>query len=330
MTIAIIEKWKALQENIEFFKKGNSICGKADIEQAEKELGFKFPIGYNEFCTVFGSGSLGTGNSTEFFRIYCPTCPPSIFDIRQSGHNLIGVKLDFDVSGLAETDESYPIITRLLEFGYPFADSDVADKFFWDLTSYRDEDQSYDIYWIPDEGVDEVTLIGRDFFEFIDKFCLGEGLKIMFPDEDFPPTYKTSERKFSGYEKIESAYPREDFAEFILKTFWEDHFANDKYLTKGTEVEISCSYDVSNKSKADQLQNLWMQERDIEISIIEPSIRHYIPRMVEIKVRKIRSQLNKESVEKYLEKMIEIGKKCDCNITGFGFGIKPETLINSR
>jgi hypothetical protein len=39
------------------------------------------------------------------FRIYCPCRPHNQFDIREIGHNLIGLKLDLEASGLSEADE---------------------------------------------------------------------------------------------------------------------------------------------------------------------------------------------------------------------------------
>jgi hypothetical protein len=93
--------------------------GLMDNEMINKqELGFKFPAGYKEYCRIFGSGSLGQGDAPEFFRVYCPCPSPSSIDIRQTGHNLIGLKLDMDASEPLEDAEKAKALHRLLEDGY--------------------------------------------------------------------------------------------------------------------------------------------------------------------------------------------------------------------
>ena len=83
MSDEIRKKWETLLASLTVPRRSEVICPEMELERAESELGFKFPTGYKEFCSVFGSGSLGQGDSRGLFRIYCPCCPPSAFDIRR-------------------------------------------------------------------------------------------------------------------------------------------------------------------------------------------------------------------------------------------------------
>jgi len=53
----------------------------------------------------------------------------------------------------------------------------AIDIFAFDLDTFRDDDQSYDIYGIF-EGFDvsPYCLVGRDFFRFVNDFALGDEL----------------------------------------------------------------------------------------------------------------------------------------------------------
>src|SRR5688572_26255490 len=126
----VLEKWKTLLASLTVVRTSEQICSETQILQIEKELGFKFPSGYPEYCRVFGSGSLSQESSPpDFFRIYCPCCPQTSFDIRRTGYNLIGLKLDLDVRAPLSDKKIEKTAYRLLESGYAFGDSDCADGF---------------------------------------------------------------------------------------------------------------------------------------------------------------------------------------------------------
>jgi hypothetical protein len=319
----MIERWETMLASLNAAKKSSVICSEAEIKRVEKELGFEFPIGYKEYCRVFGSGSLGQGDAPDFFRVYCPCCPPSSVDIRQTGHNLIGLKLDVKASEPIEDPDKAELLYRLLENGYAFADSDSADKFMWDLTTYSEEDQSYDIYWIPDEEAEAITFVGRDFFEFIDKFCLGAKWKMMFPEEYFTDSPVTQGRFFKAFEQHDENRSPDSFTESILENFWEDLVSN-KLLTGKAELKLNCGYGAPSKKQAECLQRVWSQEEGTVIEVIAPSERPNIPRLLEITVTVAEGQLNREFVESLLRKMIRIGKECNCSLTSYGSSIRPE------
>ncbi len=67
-------------------------------------------------------------------------------------------------------------LSTLLKTAMPFADSDSGDVFVWDLASYLESDDSYDIYAIFElyECSPRVCRIGRSFSDFVQEFLLGE------------------------------------------------------------------------------------------------------------------------------------------------------------
>jgi hypothetical protein len=319
----MIKRWEALLATLTVAKKSDLICSEADIDEVEKELGFKFPSGYKEYSRVFGSGSLGQSDAPTFFRVYCPCKPQSSVDIRQTGHNLIGLKLDLDVSEPIEDTDKAKALYRLLESGYAFADSDRADRFIWDLTTYREEDQSYDIYWVPDENVEDISLIGRDFYEFIEKFCLGANRRIMFPDENVFDMPDTQERFFTAFEQYNENGSDDFFAESMIESLWEQ-LAGNELIAGIAEVKLECSYDAPGKKEAECLQVAWSREEGVEIEITLPSNRPNIPRLVQITVTRAGSEITREFEDGLIRKMIQVGQDCNCLPTSFGSSIHPE------
>lgn len=313
-----IAKWKTLRSELNVAQESELICSAADIEQAEQDLGFRFPAGYAEFCLVFGSGGLGQTEGDDFFRIYCPARLPSRFDICSTGYNLVGLKLDLQD---AEPDENtqMQLAFRLLEDGYAFADTCNADSFFWDLASFDEADESYDIYWKPDEGAAEMRIIGRDFYGFVADFCLRDGWRIMFPDEDQPPASQPRQRFFTAFESSrqeESEQSDNAYIELLRQSAWQNLSRDPLFAELSTIVSLNCSYDAANRAQSECLQARWSGDRRARIEILEPSKRANIPRMVTVTVAD--KPTTRERVEELLEKMIEIGKACNCKLTGFG------------
>lgn len=323
MNNKIIKKWETFLDSLTVVQTSAILCTEEEVEQAEKELGFKFPVGYKEFCLLFGSGSLGQGDMRDFFRVYCPCCPRSSLDIRETEHNLIGLKLDIEGNEPIEDKANAIILYRLLENGYAFADTDSADSFFWDLTTYRDEDQSYDIYWIPDEEPEKIKLVGRNFFDFIDKFCLGTGLELMFPKEFGFQQLEKQGRFFTAFENYDHSEDYGDsndsFIAHLFETAWED-FSSNQLFSQNAEVKLNCGYDAATKEPAECLQKAWSKESGAEIEVIAPSNRPNIPRMVEVTIT---GRVTREFFEETLRKMIRIGNECNCTLTSFGSEIFP-------
>jgi len=57
----------------------------------------------------------------------------------------------------------------------------LTQKYLWDLGSYDESDQSCDIYLVPTDDLDRTTKLGRDFFEFVNDFCLGSRARKVLP-----------------------------------------------------------------------------------------------------------------------------------------------------
>lgn len=316
----ILKKWETLLSSLSVTKRSELTCPEAQFAQAEAELGFRFPAGYTEYCRVFGSGSMGQGDAPELFRIYCPCCPTSSFDIRRTGHDLIRLKLDLDASMPMDDRQKEKTLLRLLESGYAFGDTDRADSFMWDLTTYSEADRSYDIYWIPDESIEESALVGRDFFEFVSEFCLGGGWKIMFPDEDGSDTPETTERFFNAFEeRVGDDGDTDSFKELMLEMFREDVTLGAS-STGSERVQLTCSYDAPGKEQAECLLRAWGQSEGVEVNILSASDRPNIPRMVEVTLTVGKGQLTREYAEALLSKMFKVGEECGCPLTSVGSG----------
>lgn len=314
-----IEKWTDLKRTLTVTQESFLLCSAEDIDETEKDLGFKFPGGYKEYSSIFGSGSLGIGEMPDEFRIYCPCCPQNQFDIRETGYNLIGLKLDLEATGLSEADERAKIAYHLLENGYAFADTPGADVFFWDLSSYRDDDQSYDIYWKADENSDAIKLVGRDFFEFVVNFCLGNGLETIYSEADDGAFVlpESEEKFFSGFVPYEE---NNNSQEWFINHLFEDTWNSIKSseLFEETAVVIfEVSYNAADEERTECLKRVWIRENAaVKIKTIQPSQRAKTPRLIEVKITE--KKVTKKITEEVLERAITIGKECKCSIGGFG------------
>src|SRR5262249_45288806 len=216
----MVEKWESLFATLTVVCRSPLLCSDAEIERAERDLGFRFPTGYKEFCQVFGSGSFG-----DFIRIYCPCPTPTSYD---RGFQFVGLSLNLEMavdSGELTPDEDKGILlNRLLMHGYPFGDTINADSFFWDLTSYSEADHSFDIYWVPDGEAMSVTKVGRNFFEFVSEFCLGPKLNELLPGAYAAIASRNQNRVFTAFDLGSADGKSEDQFELFLKMnegIWE-------------------------------------------------------------------------------------------------------------
>ena len=78
------------------------------------------------------------------------------------------------VAGIDETQLKR--VQKLLETALPFGDTCDKDVFASDLSSFREADQSYDIYGIIEwfDVSPYCCLVGRDFYSFVTEFALGD------------------------------------------------------------------------------------------------------------------------------------------------------------
>lgn len=153
----------------------NDVMSIEECNFFEREMGINLPDPYKEFCQVFGSGCFGR----EFIAIQCP----SDFWLNSSNPS----KLDcirHSIEHSSQTAANNKELIKLINSAFVFGGYDYFTV-FWDVRTYKHEDNSCDIYWALDECFQgEIFRVGRDFSEFIQEFCLGNALL-----ESLPPSF---------------------------------------------------------------------------------------------------------------------------------------------
>lgn len=174
------DKWLQLINPLQIIGKSEVEFSETDFDIAEKELKLKFPSGYKDFCRVFGAGMLN-----NHVRLYCPYNSQSRFDIRnhlwqmEALQDELSSEKDRFRKGIPcdVNDDLIKLLDRISINGITFADTGNANIFIWDLYSYSETDQSYDIFMTTLDGLRNTELVGRDFYHFIKDYCL---------DKEFP------------------------------------------------------------------------------------------------------------------------------------------------
>ena len=161
----MIEKWQALLNQLEIVEKSVliEIVSEERLKALESKLNATLPIEYKQFCQVFGIGLLG-----YYMRI-------RFFDIWESDISINCIKLDLGYDNLTINGDilDRESINNLLDSAFVFGDNCCSEVVFWDLRTYSELDQSYDIYLANEDCFEGVYKVGRDFYEFIRGFCLG-------------------------------------------------------------------------------------------------------------------------------------------------------------
>ncbi|HZS43835.1 MAG TPA: SMI1/KNR4 family protein [Blastocatellia bacterium] len=315
----ITQKWITLLSSLSVEGPANLKYTDHAFETLESVLGFRLPKGYKEYCAVVGCG--GFGKHGGFFRIKCPALPIPDADVLNSDHCLMGLHLDLEMATddgkLNDDPEKAKLLKQILEKGYPFGDTQNADSFFWDTASYNSDDQSYDIYWILDEEPSLVTLVGRDFFRFIDEFCLGSSPSNRLP-EDYGDTALTEQaRIFTRY----SVSTNDSDSLAGKYGFLADDLFNPWLYSgrkAGDPITITCSYDAPNRKWAEQLKSDWEQHADVKVKIISPGDRPEIGCLVEVAM--LNRTLTPSESKEILSFMISVGDRNKCQLAGLGSG----------
>jgi hypothetical protein len=229
-------------------------------------------------------------------------------------------------SGELEADQDKAnLLKRLIERGYPFGTTVNGDSFFWDLTSYSEADQSYDIYWIPDEEITCVTHVGRDFFEFISEVCLGPRLSELLPESYASIASELRSRSFTAFE---AGGPEGDDADARFDQFLIMNASDwDRWvsfgLTEKTGVKLNGSYHAPSKDQAALLKQAWEKEFECEVRIISGGQSRQISCLVEVEIAK--RTITRDFFNQVLEKMVAIGKEYGCLPTSFGAEFNPKS-----
>ena len=146
---------------------------KMELVAFEEQANVKLPIDYHVYCQVFGGGDFNEIIGIE-----------RVAKDSQEMVDKLDEQKDFKDSILLGNEDN-EILLRLVRASYIFGLRTLGTGVFFafDTSSYRDDDQSCDIYLIKDD-IGRVHSLGRNFHEFIANYCIGEKLL-----EDFPNIY---------------------------------------------------------------------------------------------------------------------------------------------
>ena len=175
----MLKQWQTLFAELEIVEQNPEVFSEEEISRFEGENKVFLPTGYKEFCQIFGTGSFG-----DSIRIFCPN--QSLVEYSELSLESISENIELFPSGRLDRDGS---LQSLLKNSFVFGDDFGADIAAWDLRTYSNLDESYDIYWIDIDASDEdLYRVGRDFFQFVTNFCLGKGAYDFLPEEKRPLT----------------------------------------------------------------------------------------------------------------------------------------------
>jgi hypothetical protein len=175
MNESILTKWRLLLSNLDVvspnYYPGRTVSlstlSSAELSRIEDENDLIFPDEYKAYCQVFGDGIF---DSTEF-QISPPH--PLNFD-----RYLISKKIELEAC-----QDSYPWSDNCLDllgnaYALGYGAGDV--QFMFDLRTYNNVDRSADIYGVACYG-GYIHSFGRDFFAFINDYCIGQKAELDCP-----------------------------------------------------------------------------------------------------------------------------------------------------
>lgn len=154
-----------------------------EIVAIERERNIILPVVYKEFLQVFGAGSF-----EDKITIYSPTAFQLAWTrdwIENMEERLSPSKPSFSVI----KPDTLRILNSLLKSTLLFSADGGAFYGFFALETYSDLDQSCDIYWVSLDVIynNEIYRISRNFFEFVQDFCLGTKFSEVILDYSFQP-----------------------------------------------------------------------------------------------------------------------------------------------
>jgi SMI1 / KNR4 family (SUKH-1) len=182
--MSISNSWQDLIQNLNLKflgdESGRSICTDEQLSTFEQEQNMILPKDYKDFCKIFGSGSVG-----DLLLIFCPGCARLI-----PGQEDLLLTSDYIRRFPSDAPDVDQQKIELLENGFVFGDDSGSQFLLWDLRTYSEQDFSYDIYWAtwdaPESEVleEDMKLIGRSFFDFVQSFCYGSRKIELYPDNE--------------------------------------------------------------------------------------------------------------------------------------------------
>lgn len=154
------KRWHKLVSNLEIVGNNQFSENKQNIQDFESQTGIILPIDYKIFCQLLGKGTFN-----EFINIYSVTTLKKL--------------VEFEIERILsrQTSEQNPESIhenpcKSINPHFKFASGLNSYDICWDLTTYSEQDKSYDIY-IKTYDDYQWLKIGRDFFTFVTDYCLG-------------------------------------------------------------------------------------------------------------------------------------------------------------
>ena len=178
--VNIMQKWRDLFAQLEVIDYGQETFSEEQLIVIEVAEGIILPAEYKKFCQVFGTGMFG-----EFIGISCPTS----YWLEASRQHLENIRYELTQFPSEEHGKNIDIntILKLLDSAFVFGDDSGAYIALWDLRTYSEVDQSYDIYWTNSDCFNgDIYLVGRTFYEFVKDFCLGTRAFEILPESMHP------------------------------------------------------------------------------------------------------------------------------------------------
>ncbi|AFY61910.1 SMI1/KNR4 family protein [Synechococcus sp. PCC 6312] len=146
-----------------------------DIAAFANICGFKLPQQFQDYCQVFGYGKFA---KTQL-SIYC------INPFNMDSH--LAIDSDIRETFSSYIEEDFPWQYNLLKNSFMFGTGDGYIILLWDLRTYSETDDSYDIYIYEDYNIDmPYCYLGRDFYAFVRDFCMGQNITEAFADIIYP------------------------------------------------------------------------------------------------------------------------------------------------
>jgi hypothetical protein len=143
-----------------------------ELEEYELILKHHLPLEYKNFCRVFGEGRF----SDDEFCINCQDTLDPIENL-ESNPSILESCLETFKYEHQWTSQ----LQSLVENAYLFGWGNNKLIFVFDLRTWSDSDQSYDIYGLKFSDC-YCYQVGRDFFKFIQEGCIGGKINKEFPN----------------------------------------------------------------------------------------------------------------------------------------------------
>jgi hypothetical protein len=149
------------------------VSSEQEISEFEEKCGFKVPESYKNYCRIFGHGTFKDKDL-------------AIYEIGPISWIDAVILESFSIREAQFTDDELPLAIHLKDHGFYIG---IAEDicFFWDLGSCQSSDDEYDIY-ARTESDNGLYKVGRNFFQFIRDFCIGQVGTRDFPGLIFLPT----------------------------------------------------------------------------------------------------------------------------------------------